>query len=131
MEVLAACPFRHEVSLNGVKAASVKHLPPTVSLQYHFNPAGKWSPFVGFGLNYTYFFGEHTRGPLQGHTLSLDNSFGAAAHVGVDYRMDNTWILSVDARWMSIDAKAKVDGAGVGTVHIDPFVYGVAIGRKF
>jgi len=131
VEVLASWPFRHEVSLNGAKAASVKHLPPTVSLQYHFNPAGKWSPFVGLGLNYTYFFGEHTTGPLQGHKLSLDNSFGAAVHLGVDYRMDNAWIVTVDARWMSIDAKAKVDGADVGTVHIDPFVYGIAIGRKF
>ena len=131
VEVLASWPFRHEVSLNGVKAASVKHLPPTVSVQYHFNSEGKVSPFVGLGLNYTYFFGEHTSGPLQGHKLSLKDSFGAAAHAGVDFRFDGNWIFTVDARWMSIDSKVKVDGAGVGTVHIDPIVYGVAIGRSF
>ena len=131
VEVLASWPFRHEVSLNGVKAASVKHLPPTVSVQYHFNSAGKVSPFVGLGLNYTYFFGEHTTGPLQGHKLALQDSFGAAAHAGVDFRFDDNWLFSVDARWMSIDSKVKVDGASVGTVHIDPIVYGVAIGRSF
>ena len=40
IEALAALPFEHEVNLNGAKAATVKHLPPTVSVQYHFNPNG-------------------------------------------------------------------------------------------
>ena len=35
IEVLAALPFEHTVKLNGVEAATVKHLPPTFSLQYH------------------------------------------------------------------------------------------------
>jgi len=47
VEVLASLPWKHDVKLNGVLAATTKQLPPTVSVQYHFNPAGKVSPFVG------------------------------------------------------------------------------------
>jgi len=131
VEALAALPFEHDVKLNGVKAATTKHLPPTFSVQYHFNPGGTVSPFVGVGINYTTFFNVHTSGPLAGAKLDLGDTFGAAAHGGVDFRLNERWLLTLDARWMSIDPKAKVDGAKVGTVHIDPFVYGVAVGYKF
>ena len=33
-------------------------LPPTVTLQYHFTPEQKFSPYVGAGLNYSFFYGE-------------------------------------------------------------------------
>ena len=76
VEALASLPWEHEVKLNGAKAATTKQLPPTLSLQYHFNPGGQISPFVGLGLNYTIFFSEHTTGPLAGTKLSLDNTLG-------------------------------------------------------
>jgi outer membrane protein len=60
IEVLAAWPFSHDVELNGTKAATVDHLPPTLSLQYHFNGSGAISPYLGVGLNYTLFFSEDT-----------------------------------------------------------------------
>ncbi len=31
-------------------------LPPTPLLQYHFNHAGRVRPYVGAGINYTYFY---------------------------------------------------------------------------
>ena len=131
IEVLASLPWKHDVKLNGVLAATTKQLPPTVSVQYHFNPTGKISPFVGLGLNYTLFFSEHTTGPLAGTKLSLDNSLGVAAHGGIDFRIDERWLVTLDARWINIDTDAKVNGTKVGTVHIDPFAYGIAVGYRF
>ena len=55
-----------DIELNGVNAGSTKHLPPTVSLQYHFRGNERVKPFIGAGLNYTIFFEEETRGPLAG-----------------------------------------------------------------
>ena len=131
VEVLASLPWKHDVKLNGVLAATTKQLPPTVSVQYHFNPSGKVSPFVGLGLNYTMFFSEHTTGPLAGTKLSLDDSLGIAAHGGVDFRIDERWLVTLDARWIKIGTDAKVNGTKVGTVHIDPFAYGIAVGYRF
>ena len=131
LEVLGALPFKHTLKLNGVKAGTFEQLPPTVSLQYHFNPNGTVSPFVGVGLNYTMVFNEKTYGPLAGTKLSVGNSFGVAAHAGLDFKINDAWLFTVDARWMNIDATAKVNGASVGKVHVDPMVYGVAVGYRF
>jgi outer membrane protein len=131
LEVLAATPFKHTLKLNGTKAATFQHLPPTVSLQYHFNPQGTVSPFIGAGLNYTMVFNEKTTGPLAGTKLSVGNSFGVAAHAGVDFRINPKWLFTVDARWIKIGVKAKVNGTDVGTVNVDPLVYGVAVGYRF
>jgi len=131
IEVLASLPWQHDVKLNGVKAATTKQLPPTVSVQYHFNSGGQISPFVGLGLNYTIFFSEHSTGPLAGTKLSLDNTLGPALHGGVDFRLNERWLITADARWIRIDPQASVNGAKVGKVHIDPLVYGVAVGYRF
>lgn len=131
LEVLAAVPFRHEVSLNGVGSADVKHLPPTLSLQWHFNPGGKVNPFVGAGLNYTTFFSIDEKGPLAGTRLDLDDSFGAALHAGIDFEINQRWLFSIDARWIDIDTDASLDGVDIGTVNIDPIAYGVAFGYRF
>jgi len=70
LEVLASLPFEHDIRLNGVHAGSAKHLPPTVSLQYHFK-GERVTPFLGLGLNYTAFFDEEARGPLAGTELEF------------------------------------------------------------
>ncbi|MBO9661514.1 OmpW family outer membrane protein [Dokdonella sp.] len=130
-EVLAALPFEHEVKLNGARAASVKHLPPTLSVQYHFMPGAQVSPFIGVGLNYTRFFSIKEKGPLAGANLDLGDSWGGAVHAGVDVKIDERWSFMADVRWISIETDAKVNGAKVGTVKIDPWVYGVAVGYRF
>ncbi|MDR6672602.1 OmpW family outer membrane protein [Xanthomonas sp. 1678] len=132
IELLAALPFKHDIDVKGVgKVGSTKQLPPVVSLQYHFNSAGKVSPFVGAGINYTTFFSEDTSGALAGTKLKLEDSWGLAAHVGVDFALTDASALRVDLRWADIDSKVKVDGASMGTAQIDPLVYGLAYVMKF
>ncbi len=132
LEVLAALPFKHDIAVDGVgTVGSTKHLPPTVSLQYHFNSKGKVSPFLGAGLNYTTFFSEDTKGALAGTDLKLDDSWGLAAHVGMDIKVSERGAVRVDARWIDIDSDVEVDGAKLGTANIDPLVYGVAYVVKF
>ena len=129
VEVLAALPFQHDIDVVGVgKVGSTKHLPPTVSLQYHFGN-GTLRPFVGLGVNYTRFFGTGTTGPIAGTRLSLSDSWGLAGHVGVDVRVGEKGAIRIDYRKLDIDTKVKLNGANLGapnTVHIDPSVYGVA-----
>lgn len=130
VELLASAPFKHNIRLNGADAGSTQHLPPTLGLQYHF--AGeKVSPFIGAGVNYTIFFNEKTKGPLAGTDLSLKNSFGLAAHAGLDFAIAEGKWLRVDARWIDIDADVKVNGAKVGTAKIDPLIYGAAFVWSF
>lgn len=132
IEVLAALPFKHAISIDGVgTVGETKQLPPVVSLQYHFNSTGKVSPFVGAGINYTTFFSEKTSGALAGTDLKLGNSWGLAAHAGLDFKVGERGALRVDVRWADIDTKVKVNGASLGSVNIDPLVYGAAYLWKF
>ena len=134
VEVIAAWPFEHDISIAGLgTVGSTRQLPPTVSLQYHFNSnrKGKVSPFLGAGVNYTTFFSEDTRGALAGSKLKLDDSWGLAAHAGVDFALNERSAIRIDARWIDIDTDVKLDGAGLGTVNIDPIVYGAAYVMKF
>ena len=132
VEVLAAWPFQHDISIAGLgRVGSTKHLPPTFSLQYHFNDKGVVSPVLGLGLNYTTFFSEDTRGALEGANLDLGDSWGLAAHAGLDFRIGGKGAIRVDVRWIDIDTRVRVDGASLGTANIDPLVYGAAYVVKF
>ena len=77
IEVLAALSFKHDIDIDGLgRVGSTQHLPPTLSLQYHFNGGGRISPFIGTGLNYIVFFDEETTGALDGSDLSLKDPWG-------------------------------------------------------
>jgi outer membrane protein len=102
-----------------------------LSVQYHFAPGAKFRPYAGLGLNATLFFSEHTTGALDGADLELDTSFGAAAQLGMDFDISDDWSLNADVRWSDIDTEAKVDGASIGDVAIDPVTFGISVGRKF
>lgn len=135
LEVIAALPFQHDIDVAGpagsVTGGSTKHLPPTVSLQYHFGaPDATVKPFVGAGVNYTWFYGEKTEGPLAGTELKLSNSWGAALHAGIDFKVGNG-AIRIDARKIDIDTDARLNGTKLGTVNIDPIVYGAAYVIKF
>ena len=135
VELLAAYPFNHDVDVDGAGGSSrvgeVDHLPPTLSLQYHFNPEGRFRPYVGAGLNFTALFSEKTRGALAGDDLSLDDSWGLAGQVGADVGLSDNWFLNAAVRYIDIDSDATLDGADLGTVEIDPFVYQLQVGYRF
>jgi outer membrane protein len=134
--VLGAWPFEHDIKGKGALAgagtvAEAKHLPPTVTLQYHFAPQAGVRPFVGAGFNYTRFFSEKTRG-LGGASIDLDDSWGWALEAGVDVDIADAWALSGQLWYIAIDTTAKL-GGGLGDidVDIDPWVFMLSASRRF
>ena len=136
-DVLAAFPFNHDVVLVadgvGAKVAETNHLPPTLSLQYHFLPEGDLRPYVGLGVNWTTFFNTDTIDDLAdaGVGLELDDSFGMAAQVGADYLIGEHWLINLDVRYLDIETDATLGGAEVGSVAIEPWVYSLSVGYRF
>ena len=133
VELLAAYPFEHDITLvdGGAKVAETKHLPPTVSLQYHFMPGARFQPYIGAGVNYTNFFSEKTVGALEGLNLSLDDSWGLAGEVGADITFNDQWFMNLNVRYIDIDTDATLEGDALGSVAIDPWVYGIHLGYRF
>ncbi len=137
VELLAAIPFHHDITLTdnaGNKVdAETQHLPPTLSLQYHFdgyNMPMNVKPFVGVGVNYTTFFKERVY-LGNGNDLELDDSVGVAGHVGLDIPFTDTEAFRIDARYMDIKTDASLNGNDIGEVDISPWVYGVAFVKQF
>ncbi|MDT8370928.1 MAG: OmpW family protein [Gammaproteobacteria bacterium] len=118
-----------------------KVLPPTLTLQYHFAPNSNIRPYVGAGVNYTYFFDEETAGAVAGtpgSKVSLESSWGLAAQAGVDIAINDDWFFNADVKYIQIDTKAKfsnIAGGKISEAHIsadiDPFVYSIGVGRRF
>lgn len=132
IELLAAWPFEHDINLVGTgKVAKTKHLPPTLSVQYHFTNSSNLTPFIGAGLNYTFFFDDRGVGPLAGTSVDLDDSWGLALHAGLDYAITERGSLRADVRYIDIETDVKIGGAPIGKVKIDPWVFGVAYVHKF
>jgi outer membrane protein W/outer membrane protein OmpA-like peptidoglycan-associated protein len=129
VELLASNVWNHGLFLKTPTGTTglgeVEHLPPTLSLQYHFNPDGRFRPYAGVGLNYTFLYNE------KPSALSVDNSFGPAAQLGVDVGLTDKWFLNLSARYIDIDGDARLGGTSIGTVEVDPFVYGIHVGYKF
>lgn len=142
---LIAATAKHDVTgVSGVtggigELASTWVLPPTLTAQYHFNPAGTVRPYVGAGVNYTLFYSEKASDGLEaavGSTdVDLDDSFGWALQAGVDIAVSKNMFLNIDAKWIDIDTTATLRTGALGTqtvdVEIDPLVVGVGIGWKF
>ena len=131
VELLAALPFKHSIRSNGVEIGTVKHLPPVISLQYHFDATPQLKPFVGVGVNFTGFWDGKAKGPLEGADLRVKNSWGLAAHLGADYWLNDRSAIRADLRWIDINSDVTLNGAKIGKVDVDPLVVGVSYVMKF
>jgi outer membrane protein len=121
---------RHEVTLNGASLGKVSVLPPTLTMQWHFTDLGAFKPYIGGGINISWFYNNDLK---AGNTpLDLDSySVGGALQAGLDYEIQKNWFLNADVKyiWMSTDVKAG--GATLTNLKIDPWVFGIGIGYRF
>ncbi|MEB0044445.1 MULTISPECIES: OmpW/AlkL family protein [unclassified Pseudomonas] len=149
IELLAASPFEHDVSLKGTalgaangKLGTLKHLPPTLSVVYYpLDNKSAFQPYVGAGINYTWIYDEKLSNEAQANGFSnfkAKNSWGMAFQVGADYMITDNIMLNAQMRYIDINTRATVENDAVapGTrarvnVDVDPFVYMVGLGYKF
>ena len=137
VELVGALPFKHDINGAGSggsglgKVAETKQLPPTVLAQYYLNPTGNVRPYLGAGLNYTFFFDEQTTGALAGTDLSLSSSLGLAAEAGVDVDISKNMFLNVAVWYMDIETTATSSAIGTADVKINPWVAFAGLGWRF
>ncbi|AMP17088.1 OmpW/AlkL family protein [Collimonas pratensis] len=127
-ELVLTYPQKQDVTLDGKKIGSFKHLPPTLTLQYHFLPQAAFSPYVGAGINYTHI----SNVDLLGGAGQLDHSsWGLALQAGLDYKLDKNWSLNLDVKKLQIRSDAYAGGEKISRVQIDPWLIGMGVGYRF
>ncbi|WP_047249808.1 OmpW/AlkL family protein [Chromobacterium subtsugae] len=119
---------RHKITNNGVDIGKVSVLPPTVTVQYHFAPEATFRPYVGAGLNYTRFYND---GLANGAITVKKNSFGPALQAGADIAINKSWFVNFDVKKLWVQTDVSAGNVKLGTLHVDPWVFGVGVGTKF
>lgn len=134
---LIAATTRHQVevrnsALGTVNLGSVWALPPTLTLQYHLMPQSRISPYVGIGLNTTFYYGYSGSQTPPVTRMRLDTSFGVAPNIGVDYEIAPNWLINLDAKWIMMQPDVSVNSGLIrAQANINPFVISAALRYRF
>ncbi|GAA0486316.1 MULTISPECIES: outer membrane protein OmpW [Tatumella] len=139
VELLAATPFRHKVGLGPTGTlATVHQLPPTLMAQYYFlDNSSKFQPYAGIGVNYTTFFNNkfNDTGRAAGLSdLHVKDSWGVAGQLGMDYQINQHWMLNTSLWYMDINTKVKFKANGDQQsikTNINPWVFFFGVGYSF
>lgn len=133
-ELLLATPFNHDVMVNGVNSAKLKHLPPTITAKYHFKNNTRFTPYVGVGGTAFIAWDE------QGVAKDVKEDFGVAGQIGFNYQPADAknWGVYADVRYAKLSPEVTLDDAtalAVGKtkfdLDIDPVVYTLGYSYKF
>jgi len=127
-ELILTYPQKQTVRLNGSDIGDFKHLPPTLTAQYHFTGLKGFRPYVGAGINFTNISDVHI---LSGAANLKRTSYGLAAQAGVDVPFGGGWLFNVDLKKVQIKTNVYVGGVDQGKFKVDPTLLGIGVGKRF
>jgi len=130
-ELILTVPQKQHVYLNGADLGTFKHLPPTLTLQYHFTNLSGYKPYVGAGLNFTKIGSENITVSSANDTSLSNDSVGAAFQAGVDIPLTKQVSLNFDVKKVYLKSHVYVSGSDVGTLKLDPVLFGIGVGYRF
>lgn len=130
-ELILTVPQKQHVYLSGADKGTFKHLPPTLTVQYHFTNFNGYKPYVGAGVNFTKICKENITITSANDTRLENNSTGFALQAGVDIPLTKQVSFNVDVKKIQLKSDVYVGGSNVGTLKLDPVLVGVGIGYRF
>ncbi|HEX3984189.1 MAG TPA: OmpW family outer membrane protein [Acidisoma sp.] len=122
-----------DTSLGHVDVGTAWVLPPTLTVQYHFLPNDRFSPYAGVGVTVAFFYATQPSEPVV-NKFSLSTTAGPALDIGFDYNISGHWFANVDAKQMFINTTADIDsvaGRVTAKTALNPTVIGVGLGYRF
>ncbi|WP_207538415.1 OmpW/AlkL family protein [Sabulicella rubraurantiaca] len=134
---LIAAATRHDLRVSGsalgdLKLGRVWALPPTLTVQYHPLPQSRLSPYVGIGLNATFFYGHGGAMTPPVNRVRVRNTVGVAPNIGLDYEVAPNWLLNFDAKWILMQPDVSVNSGLIGArADVNPFVIGASVRYRF
>lgn len=136
-ELLLAAPINHDVTIDGVNAVKIKHLPPTLTVKYNFKNSTGFTPYIGVGGTAFIAWDESERGPLTGTDVKVKEDFGFAGQIGFNFQPADAknWGVFADVRYAQLSPEVKVSAGGAEIakfdLDIDPLVYTIGYSYKF
>ena len=130
VELILTVPQKQTVNSTalGTDIGTFKHLPPVITLQYHFDNFADFKPYVGAGLNYTQITQVNL---LDGGANINSHSWGGALQAGIDFPIDKNLSFNIDIKKLSLKTDVYVGGANRGVLKLDPTLIGVGLGYLY
>jgi outer membrane protein len=99
---------------------STRPMPPAIELRYHlFSAASKFRPFVGLGVNYTWFtqvrttnsqFVTDSVGPGGSAHAELSSSWNPVFEIGANYAITKHWSVGTSLGYIPVKTHLTLDG---------------------
>ncbi|MCO5412194.1 OmpW/AlkL family protein [Ralstonia mojiangensis] len=157
VELVGGIPPRHKIEGTGSfsgygEIGSAKQWSPAVLAKWYFFSAdSKFRPYVGAGLNYTWFSDEKiTNSAFQNQVLgrgtpgstssvTTDSSLNPVLNVGATYAITKDWFVGLSVSYLPLKTTAKIDTTLINGVHIqseakikiNPVVTFLNVGYRF
>ena len=141
-----ALPFKHNLygtgSIAGVgKIGDTKAIPATVMVQYRFGEAsGMFRPYLGLGVTYAKFDGEHTTAvlsgltggtPLSPTTLSIQSKLAATMQVGASYKIDERWFVDGSFTKTPLKTRNTLSTGQTLDITLNPIGISLGVGMRY
>ncbi len=136
IELQVLIPQRHRVTAtqslqgNNLDLGTISLLPLSLTAKYYLG-SETFRPYVGGGFNYTAFTDNTLSAPGAGSLDVRRSSFGGVLQAGFDYRLNERWLVSVDARKVWMDTSISSAGTRLTSMTIDPWIWGAGVGYRF
>ena len=118
-------------ALGDVDLGDVWLLPPVLTAQYHFDPDGQISPYVGARFNLTLFYGVDAPGGVV-TDVDYQDKISFALQAGADYKLEDNWSLNLDTKKVWLNTNVALNGGAIAAdVDLDPWILSVGVGYRF
>jgi outer membrane protein len=138
-ELILALGTRHDVKIkpitssNNADLGSINILPPTLTIQWHFNPDESFDPYLGVGATYARVM-DNRLDLCCTNNLPIHverNNFGPTIQAGFDFNIDDTYLLNVDVKRSWIKADVTTGDDLIDELDINPWIVSVGVGMRF
>jgi len=139
--MITASPHDVEVKsgiYDGLDLGSLWIAETTVTFNYMLPFWNRWRPYLGAGVSAAYFFGSDSSSAAEAigvDKVKSDLGWGFVGQVGLAYRLNRSWILSLDVKWIDMPMDVELDGQDGSvvetTMDLDPLIIGLGGAVRF
>jgi outer membrane protein len=118
-------------------AAGLEMIPITAILQFHFNPEGRFDPYIGAGVGYVLFDDIDDEEDLRDtgiDEIEFDEDFGWAVNLGAHVGFTDNFGLYLDAKYIGVGTEATAvvgDEAFPTDLDVDPLMLSAGVTFRF
>jgi len=120
------------------KADTLTYQQTSLTAQYYLTPGQQWEPYVGLGVAYNRLdpkASDLVKSEDGFEKLSADNTFSPVVEAGIDYNINDNWLVNASVNYSSVKVNEKAQIASSDDMKtkysFNPMVVSLNIGYRF